>query len=128
MITLFFNVENAEGIMPINDLLCGKNDQIDYESVCEKYQWILEKGRRCILSPDSDGLLCGLFMSHFFDWNIAGFYDGKIAIINRDFKGDKKTITIKNFLEFIENKPLSWAMTSSDNIEYTLEEPDKLLQ
>ena len=44
-----------------------------------------------------------------------------------DFKGDKKTITIQNFREFIEKKPLSWAMTSGDNIEYTLEQPDKLL-
>jgi hypothetical protein len=45
-----------------------------------------------------------------------------------DFKSDKKTITIKHFQEFIEKKPLSWAMTSGDNIEYTLEEPDKLLR
>ena len=45
-----------------------------------------------------------------------------------DFKGDKKTITIQTFKEFIEKKPLSWAMTSGDNIEYTLENPDKLLK
>lgn len=40
----------------------------------------------------------------------------------------KKTITIQTFKDFIEKNPLSWAMTSGDNIEYTLEEPDKLLK
>jgi hypothetical protein len=45
-----------------------------------------------------------------------------------DFTSDKKTITIQSFREFIEKKPLSWAMTSGTNIEYTLEEPDTLLK
>lgn len=45
-----------------------------------------------------------------------------------DFISDKKTITIKTFQDFIHKKPLSWAMTSGTNIEYTLETPDKLLE
>ncbi|TAL69197.1 MAG: hypothetical protein EPN82_07810 [Bacteroidetes bacterium] len=57
-------------------------------------------------------------------WDEMKYYQFKKG----DFKGDKKTLTIQNFMEFIERKPLSWAMTSGDNIEYTLEEPDKLLK
>lgn len=42
------------------------------------YPWLRERGRDCILSPDCDGFLCGLYMSHFLQWRIRGFYDGKI--------------------------------------------------
>jgi len=41
----------------------------------------VKKDQNCILSPDSDGLLCGLFMSHYLNWNIIGFYDGKVLVI-----------------------------------------------
>ena len=44
-----------------------------------------------------------------------------------DFVGRKWTITKKNYKEFIELNPLSWAMTSGLNIEFTIEEPDKLI-
>lgn len=43
-----------------------------------------------------------------------------------DFKKDKLTICNRNFDQFVANNPLSWAMTSGQNIEYTLEKPDKL--
>jgi hypothetical protein len=65
----------------IQKLLSDKEDRIDYEKVIKDYPWILEKSRKCILSPDSDGLLCGLFMSKYLDWKIVGFYDGKIMIL-----------------------------------------------
>ncbi|MBK8983787.1 MAG: hypothetical protein IPM38_16080 [Ignavibacteria bacterium] len=41
------------------------------------------KDHNCILSPDSDGLLCGLFMSHYFNWKIKGFYDGKVMLLEK---------------------------------------------
>jgi len=65
----------------IQDLLKGKDEQINYQEVLEKYPWIARKKQKCILSPDSDGLLCGLFMSHYLDWEIVGFYDGKICVL-----------------------------------------------
>jgi hypothetical protein len=71
--------------MAINDLLKDKDDKIDYDHICEKYGWILERNHACILSPDSDGLLCGLFMSMFLDWKIVGFYDGKVSVINTKY-------------------------------------------
>jgi len=71
--------------MAINVLLDGKDDQINYDFVSKKYSWILKKNQNCILSPDSDGLLCGLFLSHYQNWNIVGFYDGKVMVINKNY-------------------------------------------
>ena len=62
------------------------NDKIDYKKIIEKYPWIVEKNHKAILSPDSDGLLCGLFMSHYFDWTIEGFYDGKVMLLKDGVK------------------------------------------
>lgn len=56
-------------------------DQIDYGVIGEHYPWLLERNQDCILSPDSDGMLCGLLMSHLLGWNIVGFYDGKHLVI-----------------------------------------------
>jgi hypothetical protein len=44
----------------------------------------MEKGQNCILSPDTDGLLCGLFMSTYLDWRIKGFYDGKVMLLDKN--------------------------------------------
>ncbi len=55
-------------------------DVLNYQELIKKYSWILERDHKCILSPDSDGLLCGLFMSNYLNWKIVGFYDGKILI------------------------------------------------
>lgn len=58
---------------------------IDYAALIARYPWIVERNHDCILSPDSDGLLCGLLMSHFLGWNIRGFYDGKVLITENGF-------------------------------------------
>lgn len=65
----------------IQDLLFDKQDQIDYNKLLERNPWIGLPNQKCILSPDSDGLLCGLFMSHYLNWEIIGFYDGKVCLI-----------------------------------------------
>ena len=44
----------------------------------------MKRGQNCILSPDSDGLLCGLFMSTYLDWRIKGFYDGKVMLLDKN--------------------------------------------
>lgn len=68
----------------IQELLEGRDERIDYECLTTRAPWILERNQQCILSPDSDGLLCGLFMSHFLDWEIKGFYDGKVMILENE--------------------------------------------
>ena len=62
------------------------NDKINYKEIIEKYPWIVEKNHKAILSPDSDGLLCGLFMAHYFNWTIKGFYDGKVMLLKDGVK------------------------------------------
>jgi hypothetical protein len=44
-----------------------------------------------------------------------------------DFIKEDWTITIANYKKFIALNPLSWAMTSGNNIEFTKEYPDKLI-
>jgi hypothetical protein len=65
----------------IQELLSDKNDQIDYKKIVKDNPWIAKRNQKCILSPDSDGLLCGLFMSHYLNWEIVGFYDGKVCVL-----------------------------------------------
>ncbi|MBR2152427.1 MAG: hypothetical protein IJ944_03975 [Clostridia bacterium] len=70
----------------IENLLKDKQfDKADYDSLLNKFPWINERKRYCILSPDSDGLLCGLFMSMFRDWKIVGFYDDKVGVVNNKY-------------------------------------------
>jgi hypothetical protein len=59
---------------------------LQYNELIKKHSWILESNKKCIISPDVDGILCGLFMSHYFDWKIVGYYDGKQLCIK---KGNK---------------------------------------
>ncbi len=66
-------------------MLVDENGIIDYEKIIKKYSWLIEKDQDCILSPDSDGLLCGLLMSHYLNWKVRGFYDGKILLLEKGF-------------------------------------------
>jgi len=68
--------------------LVDKNGKIIYSNIIKQYTWIVEKDQKCVLSPDCDGLLCGLLMSSVFNWKIVGFYDGKIMSLFRDEKID----------------------------------------
>lgn len=65
----------------IQELLSGRTEQIDYKTIIERYPWIIKRNQFCILSPDSDGLLCGLFLSTYLNWEVKGFYDGKIMLL-----------------------------------------------
>src|SRR3989344_6128935 len=57
---------------------------LDYDLLLKQHPWIAQKDQNCILSPDSDGLLCGLLMSHYLGWHINGFYDGKVLVVDRN--------------------------------------------
>lgn len=62
------------------ELLDGQDDRIDYDRVLSAYPWVVEQGHDCIVSPDSDGLLCGLLMTNALNWRVRGFYDGKALV------------------------------------------------
>lgn len=63
--------------------LVDEEGKIIYENIIKKYSWIVKENQKCILSPDSDGLLCGLFMSNILGWEIVGFYDGKVLALKK---------------------------------------------
>ena len=64
-----------------------EESRIDYQDLIKKYSWIIKENQNCIISPDADGMLCGLFMSNFLNWKIVGYYDnGKNLILKKGFK------------------------------------------
>lgn len=62
----------------------SSTDRINYKNILERYPWIVARGQKCVLSPDADGMLCGLFMSHYFGWEIVGYYDNGKNLILKD--------------------------------------------
>jgi hypothetical protein len=54
---------------------------LDYVKLPAEYPWFLERGHKAIVSPDSDGFLCGLFMSHHLGWSVVGYYDSKVLLL-----------------------------------------------
>lgn len=63
-----------------------EEEKINYEKIIAQHPWIIKEKQNVILSPDSDGLLCGLLMSNLFNWNIVGFYDGKVLILKKGLR------------------------------------------
>ncbi len=70
----------------VSERVSEKRDRIDLDNVLSKYPWLHQEGLDAILSPDSDGLLCGLLMSHARSWRIRGFYDGKVLVCDSRIK------------------------------------------
>jgi hypothetical protein len=105
----------------IQELLLNKIDQIDYKRIVIEYPWIVERDRNCVLSPDSDGLLCGLLMAFYFGWKIKGFYDGKVLLLDSNtpakdcvfldmevYRRDIKSVGHHMVLFNKKQKPASW--------------------
>ena len=81
----FFNTFATKKITM--DTLCKeKHSIIDYSAISKKFPWIVERDRKCIIGPDTDGILCGLFMSAFFNWEVVGYYDGKDLALRKKIK------------------------------------------
>lgn len=108
-------------MLKIKESLKDKIKQINYKEVIKEYPWIVKRGQNCILSPDSDGLLCGLFMSNYLGWKIKGFYDGKILILDKNvsakdcvfldveiFRKEIKSVGHHMVLFNKNKKPRSW--------------------
>ncbi len=99
-------------------------NRIDYKKIIEKHSWLVKRGKNCVLSPDIDGLLCGLLMSHYLNWNIDDFN----AYTFTKIIDDKNSKSNEKFLKIWDENPLSLAITGGATIQYTIEFPDKLSQ
>lgn len=84
--------------------LVDGNGRLDYTGLLRKYPWIVERDLNCILSPDSDGLLCGLLMQSLLNWNIVGFYDGKVMALKSGCRAsDCIFLDMEIFRDFIKS-------------------------
>jgi hypothetical protein len=45
----------------------------DYDLLRKEYSWLPERKRRFVSTPDADGFLCGLVLSHALSWELVGF-------------------------------------------------------
>lgn len=61
-------------------LVSGRDDLFDPTVARASFPWLVDRQQDCIVSPDADGLLSGLFMSHYLGWRVRGFYDGKVLV------------------------------------------------
>lgn len=61
-----------------------KPKKIDIDKIEKKFDWIFEKNKNCIISPDSDGIMSALLMSKYLGWKVKGFYDGKVLLFHKD--------------------------------------------
>lgn len=61
-----------------------KDGILQYDVLLTMYPWLTAREQNAILSPDVDGILCGLLMSHYFNWNIVGFYSGKSLVVKQE--------------------------------------------
>lgn len=53
-----------------------------FSQIPDRFPWLLRRELNCVLSPDCDGFLCGLLMSHLLDWKIRGFYNGRVLAVD----------------------------------------------
>jgi hypothetical protein len=57
---------------------------IDYAALINAHPWVIQPERQYIISPDSDGFLCGLLVTNILHGKIAGYYDGKILVMKNE--------------------------------------------
>jgi hypothetical protein len=50
---------------------------MDWERLLLEQEWLQQTDLPMVVSPDFDGLLCALLMSHYRNWRLCGFYDGR---------------------------------------------------
>ena len=92
--------------------LVDENGKIIYDNIIEQYSWVTAENQKCILSPDSDGLLCGLLMSAMFNWQIVGFYDSKIMALKENERVEDSVFLdmeiFRNYVKSLGQHMLLW--------------------
>jgi len=59
---------------------------INYDFLISAFPWLVAEKQKAIISPDTDGILCGLLMSYYYDWQVVGYYDGKHLAIKQNLR------------------------------------------
>ena len=97
--------------------LVDEKGRIIYDNIIKQYSWIVKENQKCVLSPDCDGLLCGLLMSAIFNWKITGFYDGKIMSLSKNEKIDDCIfLDMEIFREYVKSLGQHMLLWNKKNI------------
>ena len=68
---------------------------INRENIFKKFKWLKNKNNKFIISSDYDGLICASFLSHYLDWELAGYYNmEKIWLSQKALKHKKDLIWV----------------------------------
>lgn len=65
---------------------------INKETLKEQYPWFFERDKEMVIHNDLDGILTGMFLSHYMGWKVVGVYDLETIHISKDFKGRMEDI------------------------------------
>jgi hypothetical protein len=84
-------------------------DRCDYGIIRKDYSWILEKDRKCIISPDLDGLLSSVLLSELLGWQVVGVYTlsevyiAKQVLAKKTSLDNLKEVVAKNNFIFVDH-------------------------
>tara|TARA_B100000029_G_scaffold516489_1_gene630221 strand:+ start:6878 stop:7795 length:918 start_codon:yes stop_codon:yes gene_type:complete len=69
--------------------------KLSRDNIFKKYKWLREKKRPFIISSDYDGIICASFLSHYLNWELAGYYDyNSIWLSKEAIKNKNKLIWV----------------------------------
>ncbi len=57
-------------------------DNVFFAQALKAHDWLFDRNTPLVLSPDSDGLLCGLVLTNLYGMKVQGFYDGKVLALH----------------------------------------------
>jgi len=77
-------------------------DKLDCEKIKRFFGWLEHRDQKCIISPDTDGIMCGLFVSNYLKWEIKGIYDGRFLIIFDETYGELNSEKVKSDFIFLD--------------------------
>lgn len=61
----------------------GMTDTLDWAAQIAEFAWLVERDRKCVISPDADGFLSAMLMVKHRDWTVKGYYDGKSLLLEK---------------------------------------------
>lgn len=83
-------------------------EKCDYSKIRGLFPLITERNKKCVISPDLDGLLTSILLSHFLDWYVVGIYTINDLWLSKNHidyssKQSSEELIISNKLIFVDH-------------------------
>ena len=65
---------------------------LNRKKIFQKFKWLKDKNRQFVISANYDGLICASFLSHFLNWELAGYYNMQTIWISETGVKNKKDL------------------------------------